>query len=147
MANTETDPQTNGKAASEEELFTYAVKRRYRYFDMPIMGLRVRIQSLTEREMSVYAATPLDVSGEKARTNRRRVEDSSRRLIGACLVNEDGKKICTTPQHLNKIADWDSADTTALYDACAEWVGLTKDQIDELSKNLKRTDEVSSSTD
>jgi len=126
--------KTNGHIASADDLFvTYQPKRRYRDVPLPMMGLTVRIQSLTEKELSEYQAATLD--RRRGGFREQRLLDANRRLIAACLVDGDGEKLCTCPEHIQRIASWDGMDTQVLYDACAEHSGITKQDIEDLVGN------------
>lgn len=87
---------------------------------LPTSGLVVRIQSLTERERTVFQAALITRTGE---TNRERLLDAGRRLIVACLVDGAGNRLLNDGD-IQKLADWDSADTEYLYAECGRHTGI-----------------------
>jgi len=119
--------------AGVEQMFPDLLKRRYACFNLPISGLRVRIQSLSERETSQYqAATIADKSGNY---RRQKFEDAKRRLIVLCLVDDAGNRMLND-SHSELIADkWDGADTEFLYRKIAAHCGLNTTDIEDLVKN------------
>ncbi len=130
--------------AGVSELFPDLLHRRYRGgpddpgepLVLPIAGKAVRIQSLSEREVSTYqAATLADKTGA---WNRNKFEDAKRRLIVACLVDNAGNRLLGQ-QHIPLIADkWDGADTEFLYREISKHCGLNTADIEELVKNSQK---------
>lgn len=111
--------------------------RRHKYETLPISGLSVRIQSLTEAELSRYEMAVVGTS-DKAIARQARIEDAGRRLIVLCLVDTAGNRILND-SHNKLLAEWDAADSNYLYNACAAHVGLRRSDIEELVKNSERT--------
>jgi len=118
--------------ASEGQLFGARPKRRYKELTLPISGHRVRIQSLTERELAAYQIETMKRRGEGA--NLARLADSNARLIVLCLVDGAGNRILNQ-SHIAKLAEWDAADTAFLSDECAKHCGLNREEIETLAKN------------
>lgn len=114
-----------------DDLFAPA-KRRYKTLTLPVAGHVVRIQSLTEREVSAFQAASLSKDGTGLKKSR--VEDANRRFITLCLVDPAGNRILNEG-HMARMADWDSADTQFLYQECASHAGLKTDDLDALVKN------------
>lgn len=111
--------------------------RRYKVTDpLPVRGVKVRIRSLTEREVSEYQSATIAKKGDGLRTDR--LKDANRRLIALCLVDGDGNPY-VTPAMQSEMSDWDAADTSFLYDACAQHCGLNKSDIEDLVKNSEAT--------
>jgi len=106
--------------------------RRYKTLTLPVSGHVVRIQSLTEREVSAYQAASLSKDGTKIQ--KARIEDANRRFITLCLVDTAGNRILNEG-HIARMADWDSADTQFLYQECASHAGLKTEDLDSLAKN------------
>lgn len=106
-------------------------KRRYATVPLPVCGLIVRIQSLTELERSEYEAAYLDNEGRRIRG---RIIDAKARLIMACAVDDDGHALFL-PGDERDILAMDSADTGALWDACWNHVGFAKADAEALAKN------------
>lgn len=111
--------------------------RRYKTETLPISCLTVRIQSLTESELSRYEMAVVGTS-DKAATRQARLEDAGRRLIILCLVDTAGNRILNET-HSKQLAEWDAADSNYLYNACASHVGLRRGDIEELVKNSEGT--------
>ena len=99
---------------------------------LPIAGHVVRIQSLTEREVSAFQAASLSKDGTGLK--RSQVETANRRFIALCLVDPAGNRILNET-HVARMAEWDSADTQFLYQECASHAGLKTDDLDALAKN------------
>lgn len=105
--------------ATRDQLFAPAA-RRYATVQLPTSGLTVRIQSLTERERTAFQAALITRTGD---TNRERLLDAGRRLIVLCLVDGAGNRMLNDSD-VQKLADWDSADTEFLYAECGRHTGL-----------------------
>lgn len=126
---------TNG-IATAEDLFAAGGKRRFDIVVLPVSGLRVRIRSLFERELSNYQAKIQSSRGEQERQNR--LAAANRQYIALCVVDGDGNPILD-PKQVGRIAEWDSADSSFLYEACAKHCGTTTDDLDSLIKNSDET--------
>jgi hypothetical protein len=123
--------ETNGLATAEQ-LMAVAGKRRYYELTLPTSKLRVRIRSLTERELSKYQTATIASAGTGIK--RSRLEDATRRLIVMCLVDGEGNQVFTDAD-VPKLADWDAADTSCLYDDCAKHCGINRQDIEDLVGN------------
>lgn len=108
--------------------------RRYKTVTLPVSGLTVRIQSLTEREVSDYQAAAVQMRSGQPTAKAERLKDASRRWIVLCLVDSAGNRILND-SHVARLADWDAADTQFLYEECAAHVGLKSADLDSLVKN------------
>jgi len=106
--------------ATRDQLFAPAA-RRYATVVLPTSGLTVRVQSLTERERTVFQAALITRSGE---TNRERLLDAGRRLIVLCLVDGAGNRLLNDGD-IQKLAEWDAADTQYLYAECGKHTGIS----------------------
>ena len=118
--------------ATAEQLMATTGRRRYRELTLPTSDLRVRIRSLTERELSRYQSVTIASSGTGLK--RSKLEDASRRLIVLCLVDGDGNQIFTDAD-VPRLADWDAADTSYLYDEGAKHCGINRQDIEDMVKN------------
>jgi len=123
--------ETNGSLANVQQLFAPRV-RRYKELTLPISGLRVRIQSLTEREVSAFQAATITASGTGLK--RSKLEDANRRFIALCLVDGAGNRLLND-SHVSALAEWDGADSSYLYNECAAHAGLKTEDIEGLTKN------------
>lgn len=120
--------------ASKQELLGLSGRRRYRDVALPVATLTVRIQSLTERELSHYQTAVLTGQSGKQSLNRARLLDATRRLIGMCVVDADNKRMLDDAD-LDALSGMDAKDTQALYEACTAHCGISKDDVEELAKN------------
>ncbi|MFZ5829822.1 MAG: hypothetical protein ACOY3P_07030 [Planctomycetota bacterium] len=117
--------------ASVDQLLRPA-RRRYKELVLPVSGLKVRLQSLTEREVQQYQLATVSQTGTGLK--RSRLEDAARRLLVLCLVDSAGNRILGE-QHLQQLAEWDAADSNFLYQECAAHAGLKTEDIEGLVKN------------
>lgn len=125
----------NVTLATVDELFRPSV-RRYRVVTLPVSGLNVRIQSLTEREVSEYQSEALKKGGNGL--NPARIKDAGPRLIVRCVVDANGNRIMNCA-HVARILEWDSADSNALHRECMDHCGIREDGIEALEKNSEET--------
>jgi hypothetical protein len=107
--------------------------RRYKMLDpLPVNELRLRIQSLTEREMGQHDAEA--ISSNKAGVKLSAIENANGRMFVRCLVDAEGNRLFGD-RDTALFADWDSADTRVLYDAIAEHCGIRQISDEKLVKN------------
>jgi hypothetical protein len=133
MSNIETTADSFVNSAAE--LFDGPFRRRFKIIGpLPVSKKRVRIQSLNEGELSAYHAVAVGKDGFKPS----RMEDANRRLIARCLVNADGNRLLADSD-AGKLASWDAADAQYVYNECAAFVGLKRDEIEGLEKNSETT--------
>lgn len=110
-----------------------ASPRRYTEATLPVLGTRVRIQSLTEGEKSRYESATLK-RGKDARIDFDKLRDARLRLILLVLVDEAGATLFT-PTDLDALRDLDSADTSAIYNVAYPFCGFEKGDVEELAGN------------
>lgn len=125
--------------ASADQLREIGLKptRRYKTLDpMPVCGVRVRIQSLTELETQQYQSEVWSSRGTGVKKSR--MEDASRRLLVRCLVDRAGNRLFG-PKDTYVFDNYDGADTGFLYEECANHCGLSRDDIESLVKNSSET--------
>lgn len=113
------------------EIFLRKPEARYREVSLPACGLTVRIRSLTEAEKTNYERALYDKKGEQIPG---RLKDSRARLICLCLVDDEGKQLLL-PGDEQDVLELDSADTSALWDACWEHVGFQRQPVVDDAKN------------
>lgn len=124
------------KLATREELLTPR-PRRYKVLDpLPISGLVLRVQSLSEREGSAYE----DAAWRTAKNGQREIipeklRNAGPRLIVLCAVDADGKRLFTDADAQLLADNLDKADAESAYDQCAAHIGLRKQDIEALAKN------------
>lgn len=112
------------------DVFLAAPKRRYTEVSLPVAGIKVKIQSLTESEKSEFEASLFDANGKKIRG---RSIDSRARLIALCLVDDAGERLLY-PGDEQAVMQMDSADTGALWSAIWDHLEPAA-KIEELAKN------------
>jgi hypothetical protein len=128
----------NDQLTPAAELFGKPYKRRFKTVELPISGARVRIRSLTERELSAHQASTYVPQGGDLKVSRARLEDGTRRYLALCLVDGDGNRLVTSAD-AGKFADWDSADTSYLYNECAAHTRTKPEDLEALVKNSEPT--------
>jgi hypothetical protein len=127
------DANTAPNLASADELFSGNLKRRHKLVTLPVNGGQVRIQSLSEGEVSRWQTATIAASGKGVK--KARLEDATGRLLVLCMVDQAGNRILGE-SHIARFAEeWDSADTGHLYSECAAHCGIEKDEIEDLVKN------------
>lgn len=129
--------QPDKPLATFDQLVSSGGKRRFKYVDLPVSGLRVRIRSLMEAEVSRYSAVIATGQGRKT-LNINRLEDANRRLIALCLVDAEGNPLVPDGQSV-RIGKMDSVDTSHLYEECAAFCGINTGDIEDLVKNSETT--------
>lgn len=125
--------------ASESDLFSgNGLNRRYKVVELPVAGHRVRIRSLSEREMAQYQRKMYQTArGGGISLIPKALETASRRLIVLCLVDGAGNRILND-SHIEKMGNWDAADVAFLYTECAEHTGISDADIEGMVKNSAR---------
>jgi hypothetical protein len=117
-------------------------KRRYKTVTLPVSGYTLRIQSMTEKDYANYQACFLDKNGKVVGA---RLKQSNRIFISMCVVDDDGNRIITG-DYVDRLEEWDAADTHYLYNECSKHAGISTDDIEGLVKNLEETRENSTPT-
>lgn len=143
---------TNGQLASREQLLTATQgKRRFKGGDddpgdpivLPVAGMRMRIRSLTEGEVSRWQRQALSSRGRGMIAQR--IADGNRRLIVLCAVDDKANTVFK-PADAVTLAEWDSMDTSYLADQCNRHCGLDPDDLEALVKNSEETHAAASPT-
>lgn len=131
---------TTKTTATWGDLKSATGKRRYTFVDAPVSGLRFRVRSLFERELSDHQAATVAARGEVE--YHKRLRTANRRFIALCLVDDEGNPIVPLKE-LGSMCEMDGADTTHLYSECAAHVGISTQDLDalvgEAEKNLEET--------
>ena len=127
---------TTNELATFEQLVASGGKRRFDYVTVPTSGLKFRIRSLTERELSSYQSVIQSARDDKSRQVR--LAAANRRFIALCLVDHEGNPI-VPPDELGKLAELDAADSSHLYDECARHCGINTQDLEALVKNSEET--------
>lgn len=124
----------NGYATREQLFDASSGKRRFADVELPVSGLKVRIRSLMESELSDYQLAAVQTSTRGVQVRDERMRDANRRFIAACLVDKDGRLLLDKGEY-NKLAGMDSVDSQHLYNECAKHTGVNRDDIEALVKN------------
>lgn len=111
--------------------FLAPAKRRYKNIPLPASGLTARIQSLMEGEKEAYESAIYTKGREIARD---KFENSRRRLIVLCLVDEDGQRTLSDAD-LDQLRNLDGADVAHLAEACLIHCGFKDGDLEALVKN------------
>lgn len=107
--------------------FLAAAKRRYRERDIPGFG-PIRIQSLSELEISEWETEDFDDSGRRSLEGMRLLKAG---LIVRCLVNGRGERRFHNT-HRALVAGADSAVVNAVFEECREHCGIPRRDIDAI---------------
>jgi len=118
----------NGYATIDELLSLREAPRRYRDVVLPVSKLKLKIQSLTEKEKSDFEADAMNRDGTGASLSR--IKDSRRRFIQKCVVEP---KIETA--HIAHLGGIDGADLGHLHTECAAHAGWSAEDIAKLEGN------------
>lgn len=105
--------------------------RRYGDAVLPVLGCRIRYQSLTELEKSQYELQFFDAKGKRVDG---RTVDCKARLIVLCAVDESGAKLFQESD-APLIQQWDGKDTTYLNDLLWEHCGFGGAKTEDIAKN------------
>src|SRR5438093_4468383 len=116
-----------------DELFGKPYKRRFKIIMLPISGATVRIRSLTERELSAHQNAAYIVKDASVSTSKARMEDATRRFLALCLCDADGNRLITAAD-CGKFAEWDSADSSFLYNECSAHTRTKPEDIEASQK-------------
>ncbi len=111
-----------------------ATARRYKVVELPVSGHTVRIQSLTERELSNYEASAWKPGKVGQEMDPAKIKTAGPRLIVLCMVDAAGNRMLNET-HVAKLAEWDSFDVEFLHKACNVHVGIGRTDLEDLEKN------------
>jgi hypothetical protein len=104
-------------------------QRRYKVIDTPLG--EVRIQNLNEGEKSLWQDSNY---GKDGRLVDNWLSKSRRRLVAACLVDEDGKRLLSNAD-ADKLKEIDAGVVAMIADECSNHIGLPAAEAKELEKN------------
>lgn len=119
---------------ASRQTFLAGCQRRYSTELLPVSGVTVRFQSLSEGEMSAYemAEFKRDIDGNLLRDEFGRlvrdeeaISDSRGRLIVKCLVDAEGNRLLTDSD-IEQVRLLDSEDTMHLYSVLRKHCGIDK---------------------
>jgi hypothetical protein len=122
------------KLATRDQLLTTLGRpqRRYRNVELPVSGLTVRVQSLTEGELSRYQRRLLKKDGRGIDPTA--IQAANRHLFVACLVNDDNGLMLSASE-ADTLADMDCADASKLYQEIQDHLGVDPTDLGETEKN------------
>jgi hypothetical protein len=116
-------------------------QRRYKTIDTPLG--EVRIQNLNEGEKSLWQDSNY---GKDGRLVDNWLSKSRRRLVAACLVDEDGKRLLSNAD-ADKLKEIDAGVVAMVADECSNHIGLPAAEAKELEKNSEEARGDASPTD
>lgn len=125
------------------ELFGAPAKRRFKTVTLALSGYKMRLRSLTEKDFAEYQAFFLGKDGKPIPA---RLKQATRVFISMCVVDGDGNRVITG-EYVERLSDWDAADSQQLYNECSQHAGISTDDIEGLVKNLEETSADSTPTD
>lgn len=106
-----------------------------RYIDVALGGSRkVRLQSLTEPELSAYEASILTSKGEFSPSKMMRAR---RKLICLTVVDGEGNRVLGDEDAIN-LQNMDGAFANEIYNAAMAHCGIRETDIEDLAKNSER---------
>jgi len=131
--------EENGLASKEQirAVGQRGMMRRYAVVGpLPVNRLKLRVQSLSEREMAQHDADA--ISYNRAGVKRSAIENANARLFVRCIVDGDGNRVFGDGE-TTVFANWDAADTRHLYDEIADHCGIRRASDEDLAKNSEIT--------
>lgn len=121
---------------SEQKLGTkdgiFAAKRSYVYVDVPEWGGLFRIQSMTGDERDEFEAS---LSDRKGRTT---LKSFRAKLVGASLVDEDGKPLLSNSYEIAKLGEGPVAPLQKIYNAATALNGMSDEDVASLTVDFKK---------
>jgi hypothetical protein len=127
------DPQTP-QLTPADQLFGQPYKRRFKTLTLPVCGATVRIRSLSEKEMSAHQQSLYVKTVNGWDINKSLMESAGRRFMALCLVDGEGNAILAISDSA-KFVEWDSADSTFLYNECRDFTRSKPEDIEGTAKN------------
>ena len=130
--------ETNGLATRDDvQRAGKSAKRRFKTLEpLPLSGLKFRIQSLTETELSRYQSAAISTRGTGLKKSK--LEDSNTRLFVRVCVDQAGNRLLNDSD-THFFNDFDSVDTAFLFEECAVHCGINRNDIAVLEKNSETT--------
>lgn len=119
-------------------------KRRFDFVDLPICGLRIRVRSLFEGELSDYQAA-LSAARDEGEYHKR-LKSANRRFMALCMADDNGNPIANLKE-VGKLSFLDGADSTHLYTECAKHVGIRTQDLDALVGEAEKNSEATMPSD
>ena len=116
------------------DLFAKPYQRRFKTLTLPVSGFVVRIRSVTEKELSAHQRSAYAFKDGTPVAQRANYESATRRLIALCLCDENGNRILSN-EDAAELSEWDSADTSFLYNECSNWTRTKPEDIEATVKN------------
>ena len=118
----------NGYASIEDLRAATNKPRREREVLLPVSGLKVRIQEMTERERSELETEGYSRDGGKQ--IRQRMADLGLRIAQRCLIEPRVQR-----QHIELLKEFNCTDMNVLKEACADLCGFSAADMESLEGN------------
>ena len=119
-----------------------AEDREYDEVECPEWGGTVRLRSISGRQRDQYEQSMLEQKGNNRQINTR---NARAKLVVLCAVGEDDRPLFTADD-LRKLGSKNSKPLDRLFDAAQKLVGLSDEDMDQLTENFGETpDDVSTS--
>lgn len=116
-------------------------KRRYRPVNLPVCGLKVRIQSMMEEELTSYQATFMRRDGRGMIPSK--VKAATRALFVRCMVDGNGDRMFSLDDvDADFFRNMDTKDSGILYTECKDHCGLDDSDVgvsEGSEKNSEKT--------
>ena len=112
----------------EELLAGTELPRRKRYVTLPVSGLTVEIQELSERERSELEEENYSKNG--AKQIRQRIADVGLRLIQRCMINPKIER-----HHIEALKQFNCTDMNVLKNECSDLCGFSETDMASLEGN------------
>jgi hypothetical protein len=109
--------------------FAAAGKRRYHEQEIPGFGW-IRMQNLTDAEITEWELDDADDAGKRS---QEAIKLWKAGLIVRCLVDGAGDRRFNSTTHRQVVAGADGAKVGAVFEACREWCGIPKRDIDAMA--------------
>jgi len=108
---------------------------RYETVSCPEWGGEVRLRSIRGSQRDAYEQSLVEERGNSRKMNMR---NARAKLIVLCAVDEDGRQLFTSDD-LRALGAKNAAPLDRLFDACRKLVGMSEDDVKELTENFGET--------
>jgi hypothetical protein len=117
--------------------------REYDTVECPEWGGEVRLASISGRQRDEYEQSMIEQRGNDRKMNLR---NARAKLIVLCAVDEAGRRLFT-PEDLRALSSKNAKPLDRLFTACQKLVGLSDDDVKELTENFGATPDDGSTSD
>jgi len=112
-----------------------AEDRQYDTVPCPEWGGDVRLRSITGAQRDAYEQSMVEQRGNDRKVN---VRNARAKLIVLCAVDEDGRQLFTS-EDVRALGAKNARPLDRLFDACQALVGLSENDIEEMTENFGQT--------